>query len=76
MDKELDSDGNVVKQHDATPIRQVISEETSATVREMLEYVVSSGTGRNGQVAGYRVGGKTGTADKRGTKDPVNNPGW
>lgn len=74
VDKELDSDGNVVKQHDATPIRQVISEETSATVREMLEYVVSSGTGRNGQVAGYRVGGKTGTADKRGTKDPVTNP--
>ena len=74
VDKELDSDGNVVKQHDATPVRQVISEETSATVREMLEYVVSSGTGRNGQVAGYRVGGKTGTADKRGTKDPATNP--
>ena len=74
VEKELDSDGNVIKQHDATPVRQVISEETSATVREMLEYVVSSGTGRNGQVAGYRVGGKTGTADKRGTKDPVTNP--
>ena len=74
VEKELDKEGNVVKQHDATPVRQVISEETSATVREMLEYVVSDGTGRNGQVAGYRVGGKTGTADKRGTKDPVTNP--
>ena len=74
VEKELDKAGNVVKQHDATPVRQVISEETSATVRELLEYVVSDGTGRNGQVAGYRVGGKTGTADKRGTKDPVNNP--
>ena len=69
--KELDGDGNVVKQHDATPVRQVISGETSATVREMLEYVVSDGTGRNGQVAGYRIGGKTGTADKGKTGDVV-----
>ena len=74
VERELDSDGNVIKQHDAVPVRQVISEETSATVREMLEYVVSSGTGRNGQVPGYRIGGKTGTADKSGTKDPVKNP--
>ena len=65
VEKELDSDGNVIKQHDATPVRQVISEETSATVRDILEYVVSDGGGRNGQVAGYRIGGKTGTADKR-----------
>ena len=69
-----DSDGNVVSQHDATPVRQVISEETSSTVREILEYVVSDGTGKNGQVAGYRIGGKTGTADKRGTRDPITNP--
>ena len=65
----LDDDGNIVEQHDTTPIRQVISEETSAKVRECLEYVVASGTGRNGQVAGYRIGGKTGTADKTGNKD-------
>lgn len=69
VEKELDGDGNVVYKHDATPVRQVISEETSATVRDILEYVVSDGTGRNGQVAGYRVGGKTGTADKTGIKD-------
>ena len=61
-----DPDGNVVMQHDSTPIRQVISEETSATVRGVLEYVVSEGTGKNGRVAGYRIGGKTGTADKVG----------
>ena len=66
-----DSDGNVIWQHDDTPVRQVISEETSATVRECLEYVVASGTGKNGQVAGYRVGGKTGTADKGQTGDVV-----
>ena len=66
-----DSDGNVIWQHDDTPVRQVISEETSATVRECLEYVVASGTGKNGQVAGYRIGGKTGTADKGQSGDVV-----
>ena len=71
VEKKLDSDGNVVEQFDATPIRQVISEETSATVREILEYVVAESGGKNGQVAGYRVGGKTGTADKGNTGDTI-----
>ena len=66
-----DSNGNVIWQHDDTPVRQVISEETSATVRECLVYVVASGTGNNGQVAGYRIGGKTGTADKGQSGDVV-----
>ncbi|MDD3346624.1 penicillin-binding transpeptidase domain-containing protein [Oscillibacter sp.] len=73
VDQELDDDGNIVSQHDSTPIRQVISEETSAKVRQCLEYVVASGTGKNGQVVGYRIGGKTGTADKTGTRT-ANNP--
>lgn len=68
VEKIVDGSGNVVSQHDATPIRQVISEETSATVREILEYVVTDGGGRNGQVAGYRIGGKTGTADQQDRK--------
>ena len=68
VDQVLDEDGNVLSQHDTTPVRQVISEETSAIVREALEYVVSSGSGKNGQVAGYRIGGKSGTADKTGTR--------
>lgn len=71
VDQILDQDGNVVQQHEPTYTRQVISEETSALVRECLEYVVASGGGRNGQVAGYRIGGKTGTADKTGTNDVV-----
>ena len=71
VERITDSNGSVTYQHDSTPIRQVISEETSATVRECLEYVVSSGTGKNGQVAGYRIGGKTGTADKGQTGDVV-----
>ena len=44
-------------------IRQVISKETSDTLMEMLEYVVTDGTGKYAQVAGYSVGGKTGTSE-------------
>ena len=71
VDQVLDDEGNIIAQHEATPVRQVISEETSAIVRQCLEYVVASGTGKNGQVVGYRIGGKTGTADKTGTGDVV-----
>ena len=71
VERITDSDGNVTYRHDDTPVRQVISEQTSATVRKCLEYVVASGTGKNGQVAGYRIGGKTGTADKGQTGDVV-----
>ena len=71
VERITDSNGNVTYRHDSTPVRQVISEQTSATVRECLEYVVASGTGKNGQVAGYRIGGKTGTADKGQTGDVV-----
>ena len=66
VEEVTDQDGNVVSKHDSTPIRQVVSEETSALVRDIMEYEVTSGTGKNGQVAGYRIGGKTGTADKVG----------
>ncbi|MBD5154575.1 MAG: PASTA domain-containing protein [Oscillibacter sp.] len=75
VERELDSDGNVVKQHDSTPVRQVVSEETSALVRECLEFVVTDGGGSNGQVTGYRIGGKTGTADKSNTKTDTNPRG-
>ena len=66
VEEITDQDGNVVSKHDSTPIRQVVSEETSALVRDIMEYEVTTGTGKNGQVAGYRIGGKTGTADKVG----------
>ena len=71
VERVVDSEGNVLSSHDSTPVRQVVSEETSALVRRCLEYVVSSGTGRNGQVHGYRIGGKTGTADKGNTGEVV-----
>src|SRR5690606_5076936 len=45
-------------------VRQVISEKTSQQVREALESVVAKGTGRNAYIDGYRMGGKTGTAQK------------
>lgn len=71
VDQVLSDDGTVLYRHDNTPIRQVVSEETSAKVRECLEAVVRDGSGRNGQVAGYRIGGKTGTADKGKTGEVV-----
>ena len=71
VEQVLDDEGNILSQHETTAVRQVISEETSAKVRECLEWVVSDGGGRNGQVTGYRIGGKTGTADKGKTGDVV-----
>ena len=60
----LDDDGNVLEQHDRTVIRQVISQQTSRTMCGLLESVVSQGTAKNAQIAGYRIGGKTGTSEK------------
>ena len=65
----LDGDGNVVEQHERTVVRQVISEETSATMCELIESVVTEGTAKNAKVAGFRIGGKTGTAEKTDQKD-------
>ena len=54
----------VIKQNNPSIVRKVISEDTSEKVRYALETVVSLGTGRNAYIEGYRVGGKTGTAQK------------
>ncbi|MDR2360940.1 MAG: PASTA domain-containing protein [Oscillospiraceae bacterium] len=61
-------DGTVLKSNKPTEVRQVISEQTSEICREMLEAVVSGveGTGKNAQVPGYRIGGKTGTSQDIG----------
>ncbi len=65
----IDSDGNVVENIEPEVKRQVISEETSLYMRELLENVVTNGSGKNAYVAGYRVGGKTGTSQKQNLKN-------
>lgn len=63
--KEIrDKDGNLVKTIEPEVVRQVISQKTSRTMLDILETVVSEGTGANAYVEGYRAGGKTGTAQK------------
>ncbi|MDF2533820.1 MAG: Peptidoglycan glycosyltransferase, partial [Clostridia bacterium] len=62
--KLVDNDGKTVHEFQPKNVRQVISEETSAVVREILESVVAVGTGKSAYVPGYRIGGKTGTAQK------------
>ena len=62
----LDENGGTVSHTEPTVVRQVISEQTSAICCNILEQVVGSegGTGKNAYVAGYRIGGKTGTSTK------------
>src|SRR5574344_897842 len=55
---------SVIKENTPTKVRRVISKETSKEVRRALESVVTNGSGRNAYIEGYRVGGKTGTAQK------------
>lgn len=62
----VDANGKTVKKTEAKEIRQVISADTSEKVRKMMKSVVDNGTGKNGYVAGYSVGGKTGTSTKLG----------
>lgn len=61
-----DANGKTVKKTQTKEIRQVISANTSEKVRKMMKSVVDNGTGKNGYVAGYSVGGKTGTSTKLG----------
>ena len=60
----LDKDGNIILEQKPTEIRRVISEETSRTMCNLMESVVTEGTAKNASVAGFRIGGKTGTSEK------------
>lgn len=60
------SEGELVKEFQPEAIRQVISKETAELSRELLSNVVAEGTGKNAQVEGYEIGGKTGTAQHYG----------
>jgi len=64
VDKIIDSDGNTVKATEPTIKRQVISEDTSAKMREALQYVVDNKGGSNAYIMGYKIGGKSGTSEK------------
>ena len=64
-----DSDGVLLWEKEPTVKRQVISEETSETMCLLMENVVATGTGQNASVAGYRVGGKSGTSQKLDSED-------
>lgn len=59
-----DSDGNYIKEYQPVVVAQPVSSQTSALMRDILESVVTDGSGKNAYIPGYRVGGKTGTAQK------------
>ena len=61
--KVVDKDGNTIREIDDTPVRQVVSKKTSDKMRDIMEYYVSDAQGDGAYVPGYRVGGKTGTAN-------------
>lgn len=63
VQKVTDSSGTVVKETEPSLVRQVVSEQTSQRARTILETVVSQGGGKNAYQAGYRIGGKTGSAE-------------
>lgn len=60
--KTLDAEGNVVENFEYPVTTGIVTEEVSATMREILEMVVAEGSGKNGKVEGFRVGGKTATS--------------
>ena len=60
----VDADGNTVMKAEPTVTRQTISKETSDTMRELIRSVVTEGTAKNASVAGFSIGGKTGTSEK------------
>lgn len=62
--KYTDNDGNVIREFETEVVRQVISEETSKLLCQVLENVVTDGSGKSAFVKGYHIAGKTGTSEK------------
>ena len=60
----LDPEGNTILKQEPTVVRKTISRETSDTMRELIRSVVTDGTAKNASVAGFSIGGKTGTSEK------------
>lgn len=72
VDRVEDSSGNIVMQNEPVIRRQVLSAETSAQMREILEGVVNTNNGSNAYIKGYKIGGKSGTSQKLDV-DPTGN---
>ena len=70
----VDCEGNTVMRSEPTVVRRTITEETSATMRELIRSVVTDGTAKNAQVAGFSIGGKTGTSEKIDVLDENGQP--
>ena len=60
--KTVDAEGNVLETFQYPVTEGIVSDETSKTMREILEMVVSEGSGKNGKIDGFRIGGKTATS--------------
>ena len=71
VNRIVDKDGNTVKEYQSK-VRQMVSRETSEKLCGMLEWIIANGSG-NGYVKGFRVGGKTGTSEKRDKVDAHGN---
>ncbi len=70
----VDADGNTLLRQEPTVLRQVISEQTSQTMCSLIRSVVTDGTAKNASVAGFSIGGKTGTSEKIDVLDENGNP--
>ena len=70
----IDANGNTVLKQEPTVLRQVISNETSKTMCQLLGSVVEEGTAKNAKVAGFSIGGKTGTSEKIDVLDENGQP--
>ena len=70
----IDPDGNTLMKAEPTVVRKTIRPETSAAMRELIRSVVTEGTAKNAQVAGFSIGGKTGTSEKIDVLDENGQP--
>ena len=70
----LDENGSVLQKNERHVLRQAISEQTSKTMCELMESVVTEGTASNARMVGYAIGGKTGTSEKIDVRDKDGNP--
>lgn len=69
VDKIENTNTGAITTPEPTEVRQVVSKQTASQILEMLDYAVSDGTGRHADVAGYSIGGKSGTSENLTSSD-------